>query len=65
MIPFLAGDLHNLIKGLLEKFLKDEIPISSLKLLGIKVEDFKMNKGANQVNIGFTSKIIVRDLIKE
>lgn len=65
MIPFLAGDLHNLIKELMEKFLKDEIPTSSLKLLEIKVEDLKMHKDASQVNIGFASKRIVRDLIKE
>lgn len=50
MIPFLASDIHNLIKGLMDKFLKDEIPISSLKLLENKVEDLKMHKDG-QVNI--------------
>lgn len=47
MIPFLSGDLQ-FDQRITREVLKDEIPISSSKLLEIKVEDLKMHKGANR-----------------
>ncbi|KAG8179991.1 hypothetical protein JTE90_007959 [Oedothorax gibbosus] len=66
MLPFLNGDLNNLLKDLLNRFLKDgSLPTSSLKLLDVNIEDNQLQKEVTKINVGFVAKKMLKELNKK
>ncbi|KAJ8043836.1 hypothetical protein HOLleu_11110 [Holothuria leucospilota] len=66
MIPFLATDLHELLKGLTKRFLKKEVHSDVnqiLKLIKMDVKDSSTHCPVGDVDIGFTPQRKVKALV--
>ena len=65
MIPFLAGDLHTMLKQLLTRFMKDDFveSLSLAKMTEIDVNDTKSCKSSSKVQLGFTADSLLKQLL--
>ena len=64
MLPFLRGDLHDLIRGLLTRFIKKCVLDKAntvTKLLGLDPTDQSQHVSSNSVDIGFAAEKIMRE----
>ena len=63
LLPFFATDKKNLVKELLQKFIKpDVLSKSVVKLLNVEYEKFPNHVDLSKVNIGFAAERILREL---
>lgn len=65
MIPFIADDLHKLLKNLMGRFLQSSAVqgVSLVKLVDINVGDNNLHLNSSKVDIGFTADLLVKDLL--
>ena len=65
LLPFFATDMKNLVKELMQKFIKADVlsnAKSVVKLLNIEYEKFPNHVDLSKVNIGFAAERILREL---
>ena len=63
LLPFFATDMKNLVKELMQKFIKpDVLSKSVVKLLNVEYEKFPNHVDLSKVNIGFAAERILREL---
>ena len=65
MIPFLAGDLHTMLKQLLTRFMKDDFveSLTLAKMTDIDVSDTKLCKPSSKIQLGFTADSLLKQLL--
>ena len=65
MIPFLASDLHTVVKQLLARFMKDDFveSITLSKMTEIDVSDAKLCKSSSKIQLGFTAISLLKQLL--
>jgi len=68
MVTFLAQDLFELLKSLMQRFVKPDVmkkATTCSKLLDIKVKDSKSLLAPAKVHIGFTTENIIKELVSK
>ncbi len=65
MVPFLCDDLHRMIRGLLQRFVKPDILNDAntvQKLLKLDVDDTATHVSYKKVDVGFAAEDVLRHL---
>ena len=64
MVPFLASDLHKLLKQLLVRFVKEDVveSLSLAKLTELDVNATKNHKPIAKIELGFTAGTLLKQL---
>ena len=68
MVMFLAGDLSNMIRALMRKFLQDDVLAAAStddKLLKIDVTEKKIHKTYKQIELGFSTEKELKEVVKK
>ena len=68
MVPFLAEELHSLVSMLMTRFIKEETIAkanTATKMLKLDIEEKHIQLGANNIDLGFSTKQTVKNVLKD